>query len=243
MKKEEYFSVIYEDDSLVGVNKASGISVGADRWDTERERLDKMLAKMYAEKCRIFTVHRIDKETSGVVIFAKNDEVHKNLSKAFENRLVKKQYIAVVCSRPSWKETECNLPLVPDGDKLHRTITDRYKGKKSLTRFKVLVSTMNYAVVEAFPETGRTHQIRVHLASMGHPIVCDPLYGNNPKPVYLSSFKRGWRGDPLDERPLLARLGLHASLVTLPEGVTVQAPLPRDMSALVKQMQKSGYAD
>lgn len=261
MKKQPCFSIIYEDNLILGVNKASGIAVSADRWDNSRERLDKMLNAPYAGpegtpvaenkppflSRRIFTVHRIDRDTSGIVIFAKDGDTHKRLSNAFESRLVIKRYLAVIHGRPSWKETACDLPLAPDGDAQHRTIIDKYQGKKSMTRFRLLGSAGNYGVIEALPETGRTHQIRVHLAALGHPVVCDPLYGTL-KPIFLSSFKRGWQGDPLQERPLLARLGLHAASLILPdyrrdpgtgESMTLQAPLPRDMAALIKQMGKS----
>jgi 23S rRNA-/tRNA-specific pseudouridylate synthase len=110
-----------------------------------------------------------------------------------------------------------------------------------------LGSAGNYSILEAFPETGRTHQIRVHLSALGHPVVCDELYGKN-KPVLLSSFKRGWQGDLLDERPLFSRLGLHAAELSIPDyvagnnasetGLNLKAPLPRDMAALIRQMEK-----
>lgn len=245
MKKQPPFSIIYEDNCILAVNKASGIAVSADRWDGAKERLDRILNGGYSQgedDRRIFIVHRIDRETSGLVVFAKNKETHKRLSQAFESRMVQKRYLAVIHGRPLWQETACDMPLVPDGDKQHRTIIDKYRGKKSLTRFRLLGSVGNYGLVEALPETGRTHQIRVHLTFLGHPVVCDPLYGTL-KPVLLSSFKRGWRGDPLEERPLLSRLGLHAISLALPpsgdQGLSLQAPLARDMRALIKQMEKS----
>ena len=105
-------------------------------------------------------------------------------------------------------------------------------------------SAGNYSVLEARPETGRTHQIRVHASALGFPIVSDPLYGNG-KPVLLSSFKRNWRGNPFEEKPLLSRLGLHAVELTLPdpsapagERLKLSAPLSRDMAALLRQMEK-----
>jgi 23S rRNA pseudouridine1911/1915/1917 synthase len=244
VKSPPPFTVIYEDENIISVNKISGISVGGDRWDDSRERLDELVAAGRVPGAKLFTVHRIDRDTSGLVVFAKNGESHRRLSLAFEERRAEKHYIAVVYGRPSWSETSCDLPLVPDGNKRHLTIIDKYRGKKSLTHFRLLGGAGSYSVLEARPETGRTHQIRVHAAAIGFPIVCDVLYGNG-KPVLLSSFKRDWRGDPLEERPLLDRLGLHAAELALPADSAAgplhfDAPLPRDMAALVKQMKKEG---
>ena len=248
MKQRPFFSLVHEDDNIAAVNKSSGIAVSPDRWDSSLERLDRLAAKsLNIEK--LFTVHRIDRDTSGLVVFAKNSETHKILSAAFEERAVKKRYIAAVHGRPSWDETVCDLALVPNGNKLHHTIVDKYRGKKSLTRFRFVGSAGNYSILEAFPETGRTHQIRVHLAALGHPVVCDELYGS-AKPVLLSAIKRGWRGDPLEERPLVSRLGLHAAELVLPAagdeaggGFRLNAPLPRDLAALICQMEKSFGGD
>jgi RluA family pseudouridine synthase len=249
VNRTSLFQIVYEDGRVVAADKASGLSVGGDRWDDSRERLDRLIACALRSPAGIFTVHRIDRDASGLVVFARDRETHRALSLAFEGRQVRKRYIAVVHGRPGWEETICDLPLVPNGNKRHLTIIDKYRGKKSLTRFRLLGGAGNYSVVEARPETGRTHQIRVHLASMGHPIVCDPFYGSG-KPVFLSSFKPGWRGDPLDERPLIQRLALHAMELTAPrsgpgpEGdLCFQAPLHRDMAALIRQMEKRAGAE
>ena len=247
MKKRPFFTIIYEDENIAALNKVSGIAVSPDRWDLSRERLDTLAAE-FLNIQKIYTVHRIDRETSGLVIFAKNSEVHRDLSRAFEGREIKKRYIAAVHGRPSWKETVCDFSLVPNGNKQHLTIIDNYRGKKSLTAFRLLGGAGNYSILEALPETGRTHQIRVHLAALGHPVVCDELYGK-AKPVLLSSFKRGWRGEPLDEKPLLSRLGLHATELFIPgyqgseQGLALKAPLPRDMAALIRQMEKTANGE
>jgi 23S rRNA pseudouridine1911/1915/1917 synthase len=239
MKSPPPFSVVFENESIIAVNKAPGISVAGDRWDDSKQRLDKLIAEDLS-LAKVYTVHRIDKDTSGLVVFAKDPRTHRLLSLAFEDKEVTKRYIAVVHGRPAWSETTCDLALVPNGNKRHMTIVDKFRGKKSFTRFRLLGSAGNYSVLEVFPETGRIHQIRVHSAAIGFPVVCDSLYGKET-PVLLSSFKRGWRGDPLDEKPLLSRLGLHALELSLPSGVCAQklkAPLPRDMNALIKQMEK-----
>jgi RluA family pseudouridine synthase len=238
MKTQPLFTIIFENENIIAVNKAAGISVGGDRWDESKDRLDKLVEEAINPPSKVFTVHRIDCDTSGLVVFAKNQETHRRLSIAFEGRDVTKRYIAIVHGRPAWQETACDLPLIPNGNKLHQTISDKDQGKKSLTRFVLLDSAGNYSVIEALPETGRTHQIRVHAAALGHPVVCDSMYGK-ARPVMLSEIKRNWHGDPYEEKPLLARLGLHAAELVLPiESISLNAPLPKDMSALINQIKK-----
>jgi RluA family pseudouridine synthase len=260
---QKSFTIIQEDANIIAVNKASGIAVGGDRWDEDAPRLDKLIAEFCATAAaewdgKLYTVHRIDKDTSGLVVFAKNAQTHKALSIAFEKRRVEKKYIAVIHGRPHWPDEtiKCDLPLLPN-DVKHLTVIDNYHGKDSLTVFRLLLTAGNYSVIEASPETGRTHQIRVHLAALGYPVVCDPLYGKHKRSggrasggkaegVYLSSFKRDWRGDAAAEKPLLARLGLHAARLLLQaegeaqDGIVLEleAPLAKDMGALIKQMEK-----
>ena len=269
MARIKSFTIIYEDDSIIAVNKASGIAVTGERWDTEAPRLDLLLKQALNFRTEantepeLYIVHRIDKETSGLVIFAKNSKVHRSLSEAFEKRRVEKTYIAVIHGRPSWPggKASCDLPLVSDGNKKHLTIIDKFNGKSSQTDFTLLLSAGNYSVVEARPKTGRTHQIRVHLSALGFPIVCDLLYGRHARSgketgVYLSSFKRDWRGDQIEERPLLDRLGLHAALLKIngdfngdagigfgeertAKFLSLEAPMPKDMASLINQMEKT----
>jgi RluA family pseudouridine synthase len=236
---EKFFSIVYEDGDIVAVNKSSGIAVSADRWNYSKRRLDTLLGEVTGR--RLFTVHRIDTGTSGLVVFAKNAAAHRRLSIAFETRAVHKTYTAVVQGVPQWTETSCDAPLVVNGDKRHRTIIDRYRGKKSLTRFRLLRRAGGVSVIGAEPESGRTHQIRVHLASLGLPIICDPLYGRE-NPLFLSSIKKAWRGDRFEERPLMGRLALHAAKLSLPArngaALALEAPYPKDMAALLKQIEK-----
>lgn len=231
--------VLFSDDALLAVDKPSGVLSIPDRYDPDAPVAATQLRDDWG---RLFVVHRLDKDTSGVLVYARNPEAHKELGSAFESRSVAKTYHALVRGSPSWDETVCDLPLSPDGDRMHRTTVDAHKGKRSATRFTVVARYKNYTLVEARPETGRTHQVRVHLAALGHPCLCDPLYGDGG-PLLLSKLKRRWKGDPFDERPLLSRAALHALSAEFAHPVTgaalrIEAPLPKDMRAAISQLEK-----
>lgn len=237
MKAKALWSIIYQNEHLIAVNKASGIAVAGDRWTPAKERLDKLLAESL-EIAKLFIVHRIDSGTSGVVLFAKDAETHAELCAAFEKREVLKRYIVIVHGNPPWDAVTCELPLVPDATKNHAAVVDKFRGKKALTHFEVLTRANGIAALAARPETGRQHQIRVHCAALGFPVVCDELYGS-AKPVYLSRIKPSYRGSRSEERPLLARLGLHAEYLALARlSLEFCAPLPGDIKALMHQIKK-----
>lgn len=238
MAKTNDFTVIYNDDDILVLNKRSGLLVAGDRYDSEAPRLDLLAEKEFGS---LYAVHRIDKDTSGIIIYAKNAAAHKSLSMQFENREVEKTYHALVNGRVSWEEKTIDAKLLPDGDARHRTVANAKKGKESVTDFRLIGNCGPYSWVEAKPKTGRTHQIRVHLNIAGFCIVCDPLYSGNQKPVRLSDIKRSWRGNPDEERPLLNRLALHAYRleITHPktgEKMTFTAPYQKDMDATRKQL-------
>lgn len=240
MKQIADFTTVYSDDDIVVLNKRSGLLVAADRYDANAPRLDVEAEKEFGT---LYAVHRIDKDTSGLVIYARNAEAHKALSMAFENREVQKTYHCLVHGRPMWNDLHVTLPLQPDGDDRHRTVVNKKFGKPSVTDFRLLGSCGEYSWIEAKPHTGRTHQIRVHLHANGFDIVCDPLYSGNQKPVRLSDFKRRYNGDVEEERPLLNRLALHAYKLELKhpktgELMTFTAPYQKDMDALRKQFAK-----
>lgn len=240
VKKNTPYEVLYKDESIVAVNKRSGLLVAADRYDSTAPRLDLELEKEFGH---LFALHRIDKDTSGAVIYGRTQEAHREISLQFQNRKVKKVYHALVNGRPTWKEHKEEARLLPDGDSQHRTVVNKRQGKPSVTNFKVLAICPPYAWIEACPITGRTHQIRAHLWANGISIVCDPLYGGNQKPVRLSEIKRSWRGDPYEERPLLERLALHAYQLEIihpvsQEPLIITAPYPRDLDAVRKQLSK-----
>ncbi len=240
MKKNSDYTVIYNDDDILVLNKRSGLLVASDRYDLNAPRLD---LSAESEFGKLYAVHRIDKDTSGIVIYAKNPESHRNLSMQFEERKVKKVYHCLVNGHPLWQTLHVDLKLMPDGDSRHRTVVNRTHGKISITDFKLLGNCGSYSWIEALPKTGRTHQIRVHLQAKSLSIVCDPLYSGNQKPVFLSDFKKKYNGDTENERPLLSRLALHAYKLTIchpknSEEMTFCAPYPKDMDALRKQLAK-----
>ncbi|MBL8966280.1 MAG: RluA family pseudouridine synthase [Spirochaetaceae bacterium] len=200
-----------------------------------------------ARGAELLVVHRLDKDTSGLLIFARNAEAHRRLNGAFGTGAVKKTYRAIVKGSPAWEETGCDLPLHVDGDRRHRTVIDGHHGKDSKTSFTVLERYRGgggfaAALVEARPETGRTHQIRVHLSALGHACLCDPLYGDG-QPLLLSKVKGKWKGDEWSERPLLSRTALHAFSLEFAHPMTgvrlrFEAPEPKDFRAARVQLEK-----
>lgn len=234
------YSVIFADEQIVILNKRSGLLVAADRYDESAPRLDLIAQKEFG---KLFAVHRIDKDTSGIIIYARTEEAHKNICAQFEERKVKKVYHCLVHGRPLWKETRVDLPLLPDGDARHRTVVNKKHGKLSITDFRVLGICGPYTWIEACPLTGRTHQIRAHLKASGLGIVCDSLYSGNQKPVLLSDIKRKWNGDVYEERPLLSRLALHAYKISFAHPITENqlnftASYQKDMDSTRNQLFK-----
>jgi len=166
--------IIYEDNYLIVVDKPAGLSVLPDGWEKDSEYLVKMLEEQYG---KIFIVHRLDKITSGVMVFARDAETHRALNIQFENHEAQKTYHAILEGNPKWEEKVAKHPLRANVGHKHRTMVDDRNGKPSETRFRVMKRYQESALVEAKPMTGRTHQIRVHAYALGHPLVEDVLYG------------------------------------------------------------------
>jgi 23S rRNA pseudouridine1911/1915/1917 synthase len=158
--------VIYEDDDVIVMNKPAGLlSEPRGQYCPEKTLADFG-----------YIAHRLDRDTSGVVILAKTEEIQKFLKKQFQDRTVHKTYVAVVSGRPKLDEARIDLPLIRD---LKRPTTFRVdaNGKEAETFYKVLKANDKYSMVELKPTTGRTHQLRVHMKYLGHPILGDPVYG------------------------------------------------------------------
>jgi len=212
--------VVYLDDDLMVIDKPSGVLTIPDGYDPEKPHLMKILRPQYG---KLWIVHRLDKSTSGLVILARNKDAHRNLNDQFSQRLVKKVYWAIVHGIPDWDRKEIDQPLRSSVGRRKRTIIDAVDGKPARTSLQVLRRLVRYTLVEAQPETGRTHQIRAHLYSVGHPILGDPLYGDR------------------EEGSIINRLALHAKLITIDhpssgECITFHAPEGEDFAHLLQTL-------
>jgi tRNA pseudouridine32 synthase / 23S rRNA pseudouridine746 synthase len=165
--------VIFQDDALVIVDKPAGMPVLPDGWIKNSPYLFKTLTEQFE---RIYLVHRLDKQTSGIILFSKTPEAHRLLSMQFEHHLVIKKYFAILTGSVSWADISSNLPLRINVGHSHRTVVDEEKGKPAETSFHVLERYSDNTLVEVSIKTGRTHQIRAHANALGHPVLGDLLY-------------------------------------------------------------------
>lgn len=166
--------ILHEDNHLIVLDKPAGLSVLPDGWEKDSPYLVKVLEEGYG---KVLIVHRLDKITSGVMVFARDAQTHRALNIEFENHDAQKTYHAIVEGNPKWEEQIAKHPLRANVGHKHRTMVDDRNGKPSETRFRVIKRYQEAALVEAKPMTGRTHQIRVHAYALGHPLVEDVLYG------------------------------------------------------------------
>ena len=214
-------SILYVDNALLVVNKPAGLPTLVDGYNPEKPYLVGLLKQTYDP---LWTVHRLDKDTSGVIVFARTAAAHRHLNTQFEQRQANKVYHVLVFGSPPWETLTVDLPLRVDGDRKHRTVVDAKRGKPAVTGLRVLERLGIISEIEAAPHPGRTHQIRVHLAAQGYPIVADTLYGPKLAP----------------EAAPMERLGLHARSLSLAHPETgaemhFEAPYPQDFAeALVK---------
>mgnify|MGYP000178304882 CR=1 FL=1 len=272
--------IIFEDETLVAFDKPSGLLVAPDRWDKTRENLMGLVHDHPKYGHGVANVHRLDADTSGLLLCAKNKVALDYLTGQFQSKTVGKRYHALVAVLPPEHAMKVVAPIrdangaLPDAFTVELSLGEDERqpgrmrvfkgrgGKECVTEFKTLERfrgsassgraqrpgagvgplIAGYAFVECRPLTGRTHQLRVHLAAAGAPILNDPFYGHPDVTLLLSGLKRGYKGRA-DEKPLLARLALHASELTLKhpatkEPFTLAAPLPHEFEVALKYLRK-----
>jgi 23S rRNA pseudouridine1911/1915/1917 synthase len=231
-------AIIFEDDNFIAINKAAGLLSIPDRMQSEVSLKDMLLTKYGS----IFTVHRLDKDTSGIILFAKNETTHKFLSQAFEERRVEKYYQGIVHGLPAEEKGTIDAPISEHLIQKGLMVIHR-NGKPSVTDYEVIEAYKSFSLLQFQLHTGRTHQIRIHCKNIGHPLACDELYGDG-KPVLLSSLKKKYKLGKHDEeeRPMLNRLALHSYCLKFTDAdgkaFNLIAELPKDMRALLQQLKK-----
>ncbi|MCI0922350.1 RluA family pseudouridine synthase [Sphingobacterium rhinopitheci] len=227
--------IIHEDDNLIVINKPPFVASLDEREGGEVNIL--RLAKKYHADAQV--CHRLDKDTSGVLLIAKNPETYRLVSIEFERRRVNKTYHAIIQGTHVFEDLHVNLPILNQGNK--NVTIDRANGKPAETIFNSLKFFKNFTLVECKPITGRMHQIRIHLATQHAAIVGDAMYKG--KPVYLSQIKR--RGFTLakdeEELPIMKRFALHSKAVEFTidgKKYAFEAAYPKDFGTLLKQLEK-----
>ncbi len=230
---------LFENDHFIALNKPAGVLSIPDRMQSEPSLKDKLIEKYGS----IFTIHRLDRETSGIILFAKDAETHKYFSKQFEEKTMEKYYLGLVHGIPPEKTGKIDAAIIEHPVFKGQMVINK-NGKPSLTEYEVLENLGKYSLVKFQLHTGRTHQIRVHSKNIGHPIVCDPLYGDG-KAVMLSAIKKKFKlsKHDNDERPMLNRVALHSYELKFKDAqdkeFNLVAELPKDMRALIQQLKKN----
>lgn len=216
--------VLHIDDELIVVNKPAGLPTLPDGYDKSAPYLGGELTARFG---RVWIVHRLDRDTSGAIVLARTAAAHRALNLQFDAHTVTKMYHTIVLGVPDWAERTIDLPLRPNGDRRHRTVIDPRHGKTAITHVRVLERFAGCALIEARLETGRTHQIRAHLAALGFPLAADGLYS---------------APHPAEVRPaIMARVALHSRSIAFDQPMTnerlqFEAPYPADFEAALKNL-------
>lgn len=231
--RPQSITIIKETDQWVAINKPPYTPTVPERGKRTAQSVIEWAKDRWGEN--IFLCHRLDRETSGILLLAKNSEMHRHLSMQFEHRKIQKVYHAIVEGKIQFDQLEVDLPI--NTSDLKRIRIDHREGKKAVTSFQTIELFNRFTLMECAPKTGRLHQIRVHLASQNAKISADEKYGG--RIPYLSSIKKKISGD---DRPLIERFALHAQQIEFNdlEGQleTVQCPYPKDMEVFLKLLRK-----
>jgi 23S rRNA pseudouridine955/2504/2580 synthase/23S rRNA pseudouridine1911/1915/1917 synthase len=238
--------ILLDTPDLVAINKPAGLATIPGRAETT-SALQELAQQLNipssgAADPRLRVVHRLDKDTSGVLLFAKHTAAQRHLSHQFQNNRVEKRYLALVAGSPTQDQGEIDAPMAAHPAN-PRKMTVFKRGRPARTLWKTERRFRAHALLRVFPKTGKTHQIRVHLKHAGMPLAVDPLYNPGAPALLLSNIKRDYRPPRgQDERPLIARLTLHAEKLCFEDlsGMMIEviAPLPKDFRATLNQLSK-----
>ena len=227
--------ILYEDNFVVLVDKPPHISVTRERWDKNKISLQDLFPEL-------LMIHRLDKETSGILLLAKDKESAKRLSKQFEQRAIEKIYYALLNGEIYSEHGKINLPIAQSIKKAGIMQISK-KGKPALTEYFVLERFKGFTWCKVFLHTGRTHQIRIHFKAIGHPLAVDSIYGKR-KALFLSEFKPNYRKSKRHEEfPLLDRVSLHAGEIRFlhpksNELLNIKSEIPKDLKITLKHLRK-----
>ena len=232
--------ILYEDEFLIIINKPSGLLSIPDRYRKDIPSAYTIFNKQFTE---LHIVHRIDKETSGCLVFAKDAETHRTLNQLFEQRAIEKTYLALVHGAMIKQDGIIDLPIASTNKSGGKMKVDK-RGKASQTEYELIQRFPSFSWIKIRLHTGRTHQIRLHFSHIGHPLCGDQLYGKSSE-VFLSTIKgKKYRNSKnTEEQPILQRCALHASSLEFihPMGeqtIRTEAPLPKDLKAILNQLHK-----
>lgn len=235
--KKRKIEVLYEDEYVLALNKPAPLLTLPDRWDPNRPNLYRLLQRTYGEGA-IFIVHRLDAGTSGVILFAKDREAHRELSRQFEKHQVKKTYEAIVLGEVEKKRGRISKPIAPHPKKPGLVVVSS-RGKEAITDYEVIERFVGFTHLRLYPRTGRAHQIRVHLKHLGYPVATDPDYGGRES-LYLSEFKPNFAlEEGEEEKPFISRPSLHATRLEFKHPATgkrvvVTADYPKDFRTFLR---------
>lgn len=237
---KQAFEIIWEDEHFLVLNKKAGVLSIPDRYHDDKINLYSLLIKYRNE---IFPLHRLDKETSGIMIYAKDEEAHRQLSEQFETREIYKEYLAILLRTPIERKGIIETNLAPSLVKKDMVVVSK-KGKKAITEYEILEVFQDHSLCKVILHTGRQHQIRVHMAHIGTPLAIDNKYGSKSE-IYAHEIKtRKFHQNRLKEsKPLMSRHSLHSYKIGFnhpftKEYLEFQAEPPKDFRALLNQLRK-----
>jgi 23S rRNA pseudouridine1911/1915/1917 synthase len=242
--------LLFEDADYVAVNKPAGLPSIPGRGESENllSLLADQLKLPWTGQAdpRLRVVHRLDKDTSGVLLLAKNLAAQRHVSQQFQNNLTRKQYLALVAGSPTEATGHIDADLSPHPTSPKRMTVVRHGGRHAQTDWVLEERFRDFSLLRVFPRTGKTHQIRVHLLHAGLPLAVDPLYhpgaAGEPAGIFLSKFKRAYKESRHPERPLIGRLTLHAEKLAFDhlsgQPIEIIAPLPKDFRATLNMLRR-----